>query len=194
MAPDGGVRADLHDAVALAIPAGHGHALPSCGLVGQDFDQARQSRALGPGAPDSAGPPWRRRLVEGGVEAQTGDAGDLLPEQGGQELESGEATVGHQHQRPVRHPAAGLQDQLPSPVGELLVAQPALAAVALRGSERRQERQSLRWHSTRYAAGTLTSSAQARPAQEIGTSSIRLSQRRPLALTKCPWLERTGSR
>ena len=39
-----------------------------------------------------------------------------------------------------------------------------------------------------------TASAQTRPAQGIGTSSIRLSQRRPQALTKCPWQERTGSR
>jgi hypothetical protein len=45
------------------------------------------------------------------------------------------------------------------------------------GSERRQERQ-----------------CPDRPAQTIGTSSIRPSQRRLLALTKWPWLERTGSR
>ena len=36
--------------------------------------------------------------------------------------------------------------------------------------------------------------AQIRPAQGIGASSIRLSQRRPLALTKCPFEDRTGSR
>ncbi len=37
-------------------------------------------------------------------------------------------------------------------------------------------------------------SAYTLPAQGTVTSSTRLSQRRPLALTKWPWLERTGSR
>ena len=35
---------------------------------------------------------------------------------------------------------------------------------------------------------------QAQPAQGTGASSITDSQRKPLALTKCPRLERTGSR
>ena len=48
----------------------------------------------------------------------------LLPEQGGQELQGGKAAVGHQHQAPARQPAAGLQHQLPAPVGQLLVPQP----------------------------------------------------------------------
>ena len=141
MAPDRGVRADFHDAVALAVPAWHRHLLPTGGLVGQHLGQGRQALAFGPGAPDGAGPAWRGRAVESGIEAQAGDAGDLPPQQGSQELEGGEAAVGHQDQAPARHPAAGLQDQLPAPVGQLLVAQPALAAVALRGGEGRQERQ-----------------------------------------------------
>ena len=37
-------------------------------------------------------------------------------------------------------------------------------------------------------------SPQTQPAQGTGASSMTHSQRRPLALTKCPWLERTGSR
>jgi hypothetical protein len=34
-------------------------------------------------------------------------------------------------------------------------------------------------------------SAQTLCAQGISTNSIKLSQRQPLVLTKCPWLERT---
>jgi hypothetical protein len=37
-------------------------------------------------------------------------------------------------------------------------------------------------------------SPQTQPAQGTGASSMTQSQRRPLALTKWPWLERTGSR
>src|SRR3954453_1000131 len=37
-------------------------------------------------------------------------------------------------------------------------------------------------------------SAQTQPAQGMGASSITHNQRRPLALTKWPWLDRTGSR
>ncbi len=36
--------------------------------------------------------------------------------------------------------------------------------------------------------------APVRLAQGMGTRSIKLTQRSARALTKCPWLERTGSR
>lgn len=88
----------------------------------------------------------------------------------------------------------GLQRDLPRPVREFLVLPAALAAVPLRGRERGEERQPLRWYSSRYAAGTLTSSAHTRPAQGIGARIIRLNQRRPVVLTKNDLEERTGSR
>ena len=168
MAPDGGIGADLHDAVAFAIPAGHGHALPWRGLVGQHLGQGRQALALGARPSDSAGPARRGRLVKGGVEAQAGDAGDPLPDQGGQELEGGEAAVGHQHQLPPGHPAAGLQHQLPPPVGELLVPPPALAAVPLRGGEGRQERQ----RPDPPRPGDRHQQHQAEPAQAAGLDEV----------------------
>ena len=96
---------------------------------------------LGRWSPDSTGPAWWRRLVQGSIKTQSGDTGDLLAEQRGQELEGGEAAVGDQHQLPLRHPATGLEDQLSAPVGELLVVPPAFAAVALRGGEGGEERQ-----------------------------------------------------
>jgi hypothetical protein len=84
---------------------------------------------------------WRGWLIESSIETQAGDASDLLPEQGGQKLDGGEAAVSDQHQLPLRHPTAGLQDQLPAPVGELLVAPPALAALPLREGKGCQEGQ-----------------------------------------------------
>src|SRR5215212_8431623 len=101
MAPDGIPRADLDEPVALAIPAGHGHAPPWRGRVGQHLGQVRQARALGPWSADCSRPARRRWCVEGGVEAETGDTDDAVPDKGGQELEGGETAVSHQHQRPL---------------------------------------------------------------------------------------------
>jgi hypothetical protein len=44
------------------------------------------------------------------------------------------------------------------------------------------------------ASSVSTGSAFTRAAQGTGASTMKLSQRRPLVLTKWPWLERTGSR
>ena len=44
------------------------------------------------------------------------------------------------------------------------------------------------------ASTVRNGSAQTRPAQGIGAKSESDTQRRPLAFTKCPWLERTASR
>src|SRR3954468_15793174 len=70
VAPDGGIRTDLHDAVALAVPAGHGHPLPAGGLVGQYLGQGRQALALGPRPSDGAGWARRSRPIKGRIEAQ----------------------------------------------------------------------------------------------------------------------------
>jgi hypothetical protein len=44
------------------------------------------------------------------------------------------------------------------------------------------------------ASTVRNGSAQTRPAQGIGAKRESDTQRRPLAFTKCPWLERTASR
>lgn len=44
------------------------------------------------------------------------------------------------------------------------------------------------------ASALRKGSAHTRPAQGIGTSSMRQIQRKPLTMTKWLWLERTGSR
>jgi hypothetical protein len=83
-------------------------------------------------------------MVEGGIETQTGDAGDTSADHGRQEFEGGQAAVGHQDQPSPGQSLARLQNHLPCPVGELLVAPAALAAVPLRGRQGGQERQPLR--------------------------------------------------
>ena len=72
-----------------------------------------------------------------------------------------------------------LQQHLPGPVGQPLVPPAPLPRAPLRRRQHGQERQR---------------PGPPRPAQGTGTTSMRESQRRPLALTKWPWLERTGSR
>jgi hypothetical protein len=168
MPPDGGARADLHDALALAIPARHGHAPPRRLPVGQHCREVRQARPLGPWAPNRAGPARRRWRVEGGVEAQAGDAGHPPPDQGGQEVEGGEAAAGHEDQGSIGQPAPGLQDQLPGPVGQRLVPPAAVAAVALRRGERGQERQRPDPSGPRYG----DQQHQAEPAQAAGLDEV----------------------
>ena len=121
-----------------------------------------------------AGAARRRRREQVGVQPQPGHDADVSAH-GSQEIERSEAAVGDRHKAPVGQPAPQLQQHLAAPVEQGLVAQAALLVVAL---GRRQHCQS----------------AQTRPAQGTGASSIRLSQRKPDALTK--WLrdDRTGSR
>lgn len=96
---------------------------------------------------------------------------------GGEEVERGEAAVADGHDAALGQPSPELQEALARPVGEALVAQPPLVVVALAEAEHGEER---RRPDTAYPGD--------------GTSSMKASQRRPLALTKWPRLERTGSR
>jgi site-specific DNA recombinase len=168
VAPDGGAGVDLHDPLALAVPARHGHAPPRRAPIGQHLGERRQAPALGPGAADRSGAARRRRLVEGGVEAETGDAGHAAPDEGGQKLEGGEPAVGHQHHLAPRHPSPGLQDQLAPPLGQPLVAPAVLAAGPLRGGERRQERQG----PGPPGPGDRNQQHQADPAQPAGLDEV----------------------
>ena len=177
VAPDSGVRADLHNAVALAIPARHGQALPLGGLVGQHLGQGWQPLPLGPGPSDSARPARWRRFIEGSMRRRRA------------------TQVTSCRRRAARNSRAEKPLSLTSTSGRL-----GIQRRACRTSCRPQS-VSFLWRSPRLrqyrsegARAVRNGSAQTRPAQGIGTKSIRLSQRRPLALTKWPWLERTGSR
>ena len=87
-----------------------------------------------------------------------------------QELQGGEAAVAQQHDLAPGQPAACLQGHLPRPVGQLLVPPAALAAVALRGGERGQERQ----RPDAPGPGDRGQQHQAEPAQAAGLDEVAL--------------------
>ena len=87
MAPDGGAGADLDVALAAAIPARHGDALPGHGRVGQRLGQVCQELVFCSGPPVRAGQAWRRRIVKGNVHPQARDAGHPAAADDGQELQ-----------------------------------------------------------------------------------------------------------
>src|SRR3954470_4406178 len=157
--------------VALAIPAGHGHAPPRRGRVGQHLGQVRRARALGSWSADCSRPAWRRWFVEGGIEAKTGDTDHPMPDKGGQELEGGETAVSHKHQRPLRHPATGLEDQLARPVGQFLVPFAVLAAVPLGGRQGGQEGQ----RPNPPGPGDRDQHHQAEPTQTAGLDEVAVA-------------------
>lgn len=110
-----------------------------------------------------------------------------------QQLQGGELAVHDGDNGPPRQPAMDGEQHQARPLGHgaVVVAMPLRPRLA-RG-QRGQHRQPLRWHSNRYAAGTLASSAQMRPANGTSTSTIALSQRRPRPVTFTSAEERDAS-
>src|SRR5215213_1863579 len=86
---------------------------------------------------------WRSWLVESGIEPQAGDEGDRLgePPTAIQELQGRIPAVGHSHDLALGIPAPHQEQQLPRPVGELLVALALLFGVTLGVGQGAQERQ-----------------------------------------------------
>jgi len=66
---------------------------------------------------------------------QARDAGRAAAVDGCQELQGGKAAVGHDDQLAAGQPAAGLQHDLPPPVGQHLMLPPARLAAALQGGQ-----------------------------------------------------------
>jgi hypothetical protein len=135
----------------------------------------------------------RYRGKQADIEAQPGDDADVAAHRG-EEFQRCEAAVADHDDAPLGQPAAQLPQHLSAPVEQRLVPLAALAVKPLGRRRHGQERQPLIWHSSRYAAGTLASFAQVRPASGMGASSISDSQHRPEALTKWLCEERTGAR
>jgi hypothetical protein len=92
-------------------------------------------------------------------------------------VQGGIAAVPDPNQSSLGEPASHLQEHLPGPIGQLLVGLAPFLMITLRGSQHREKRQ-----------------GPDPTGPGMGTSNIKHSQRRPLALTKWLWLERTGSR
>jgi len=94
----------------------------------------------------------------------------------GQFMDS-EATVADEDDLTTWQPARQLQCALSSPVRQQFVTTAALKLDRCEG-----------------ASSVRTGNALIRLVHETGVSTMKLNQRSPLALTKWPWLERTGSR
>lgn len=173
VAPNGGGGTDLDHALPLAVPGGHDHPLPARAPIHQHVGEPRQACTLGAWASNRPGPAWRRWLVQGRVEPQARDAGQVLAGKSHQELQGGEAAVAPQHDLAARQPATCLQPQLPCPVRQLFVPPAMLAAVARRKCQRGQEGQ--RPDASR--PGDRGEQHQAQPTQAAGLDEVAL--RRP---------------
>src|SRR3954469_24874480 len=177
MAPDRGAGAQVNGALAPAIPARHQGVLPDRARIDKHLGQVPQPLALGPRTSDCSGQTGRCRIIEGGIKAQAGDADDTVADKSGQESRAAKLlSATSTRSRPGSHLRACRTTCLPHSVSFLC------------------RRPCSRLYRSEGASAVRNGRAQMRSAQGIGTSSIALSQRRPDALTKCPWLERTGSR
>jgi hypothetical protein len=80
-----------------------------------------------------------RRLKQVGIQAQASDDAEPVPD-GVEQVDNGVATVGDRDDAAVGQPACDLEQSLPYPVGQFLVAAPVLQRVLLGGREYGQER------------------------------------------------------
>jgi hypothetical protein len=177
--PDGGAGGDLDQPRTVTIPVAPLQPLPVGPGIGEDSLQRGKTFADQGRSSLGAAPTPRRWVKQAGIQAQTRDTNDRPwpPRQSGEQLKRGETSIGHQDQRAGGDPSLHLKDELARPVGEQLGFAFGLLPVALGGRQRGEERQ-------RPDA----------PSHGIETSSIRLSQRNPLVLTKWASEERTASR
>ena len=176
MVPDRGAGGGEQFTLLGVVPLRDDHGRPNGLPAGQHGTQCRQATPLQRGTSALTLPAPRRRLEQGGIQPEPGDHTDVAAHRG-QQFERCEAAVGDKDEQTVGQPAFGLQDRLPRPVGQRLVPLAVLLAPPRR------------WGET-----VRNGSAQCRPDQLIGTTTISESQRSPLVLTKCPFEDRTGSR
>ena len=80
-----------------------------------------------PPAASGAGPVWRGRIEQPGIQAQAGDHGQPVAH-GGEQLDDGIGGVRHGNEPATRQPAAGQKQQLPAPSASGLWRRPACRA------------------------------------------------------------------
>lgn len=174
--PERGACGDVEAAGGASIPAADGDPPPAGGRVAPPLREARQPRLFSRQAADGTRTAWRGRPAQAGIEARPGDDGKVRREVA-QQGDGREAAAGHRDDAPAGQPAATCSSACwPQSVG-VLCRLPRPAACRSEG-----------------ASTVRKGRPQTQPAQRTGASSMTQSQRRPLALTKWPWLERTGSR
>ena len=76
MVPHRGAGQDIQFASGLAIPLADRDAAPAVGWVGETLHEGRLARAGDPAAASGAGPAWRRRIEQPGIQTQAGDHGE----------------------------------------------------------------------------------------------------------------------
>src|SRR5215203_1551001 len=177
VSPDRRGGRDLDPARARPVPAQHDERLPRRALVRENLGQGGQPYPLRAWATDCAWQAGWSRIVEGRVQPQARYGGDAAVAHGIEEQERGEAAVAYQHEVAPPQPATRLKGELPPDVEQGPV--PTTLSREVRSEGTRAVR---------------NGSAQTRPAQGRGASSIKLIHRRPLVLTKWASEERTGSR
>jgi len=100
--------------------------------------------------------------VKRGVEPQARDHGDPWSHVV-EQIDRGEAGVAYANDGAVWQPTRRLNEDLAPPIGKLLIPSLSLLVllpIALRWGQDSQKRQSLVWHNTGCAGGTLASLAQ----------------------------------
>jgi hypothetical protein len=85
-------------------------------------------------------PTLGRRLEQAGVQAQPSDDTEPVPDSV-EQVDDGVAAIGDRDNAAVRQPARDLEQSLPCPVGQLLMAASVFLRVPLGGREHGQERQ-----------------------------------------------------
>ena len=144
--PNGGLGGEFHGTGSAVIPGNRGDGPRQVALVKDSF-RGWSPRAFQRRPAILTRLPWWRWLVQGSVQAQSGNQSNRLTEglAAAMEVEDGVAIVLHQHQRAMGQPAwfgrltmSGLQDHLPRPVGDLLVPT-ALPLVVARGGRQHGE-------------------------------------------------------
>jgi hypothetical protein len=167
----------------LAIPARNRQRRPVRRRVITPVLQGGQPLAHQPGTTQWSWRARRRWSAQMRIQSQPGHEGGHRTN-GSQELKRCISSVPHDHQLSLREPAVDQAHELSRPGGDRLVPSAALHSRAPRCTAERSE----------GASAVRKGSAHTRPAQGMGTSTIRQTQRSPLTLTKWLWLERTGSR
>ena len=138
MVPKRGAGGDQQPALLGIVPLRYDHARPDCLLVLQHGAQLRQSTPLQRRAAPLTWPAFGCWAEQAGIQPQPGDHTDIAADDGKQ-FERREAVVGDEYQTAIWQPAFGLQDRLPGPRRQRLVALAIGFAPACRGRQDRQD-------------------------------------------------------
>src|SRR5579871_950049 len=136
MIPDGSGTRQFDRAFSSSIPD-HRDALPDGDRIGQPRCQSGLTRSLLAGTPVGSRLANRSRIIEGRIQAQTGDDGDGLDHPGRtrEQFQHRVTAVGYDNQPASGQPPTQSPDHLSSPISELFVSAAMLLVVALRRSQ-----------------------------------------------------------